>query len=106
MLMELDIFSEGKEYISASRAAEKIGYTSDYIGQLCRAKKIPAKLISRTWYVDFSLLLDYKNTQHIGKGKKIETSADQGRTLGTNTQGPTFVAVPRSLNNLAFSYEK
>jgi len=39
MLMALPIFLEGKEYISASRVAKKIGYASDYIGQLCRAKK-------------------------------------------------------------------
>ena len=67
MLMELDIFSEGKEYISASRASKKTGYSSDYIGQLCRAKKIPGRLIGRTWYVDFKSLSEHKKTRKLGK---------------------------------------
>ena len=57
--MSLAILSEGKELISASRAAKKVGYTSDYIGQLCRAKKIQGKLVGKTWYVDFQVLVGY-----------------------------------------------
>lgn len=65
MLMALDIFAEGKEYISASRASEKTGYSSDYIGQLSRAKKIPAKLLGRTWYVDLAALIEHKKTRQL-----------------------------------------
>jgi len=71
MLMALSIFLEGKEYISASRASKKIGYASDYIGQLCRAKKIPGRLIGRTWYVDFALLTEHKKNRQLGKVKKL-----------------------------------
>src|SRR3989338_6312597 len=67
MLMELDIFSSGKEYISASRAAQKSGYASDYIGQLCRSGKIAGKLIGRTWYIDYAELVKYKKTRKLGK---------------------------------------
>src|SRR3989344_638744 len=65
------IFSDGKEYISASRAAKKIGYASDYIGQLCRAKKVPGQLIGRTWYVDFASLTEHKKNRQFGKMKKL-----------------------------------
>jgi hypothetical protein len=76
MLMELDILSGGAEYISASRAAEKTGYASDYIGQLCRRGKIPGKLIDRTWYVDLEALLLHKKTRHLGKPRtKVEAPA-------------------------------
>ena len=68
--MESPILFDGKEYISASRASQKIGYASDYIGQLCRAKKIPGKLIGRTWYVDFASLVEHKKNRHYGR---IET---------------------------------
>ncbi|MEK7148281.1 MAG: hypothetical protein AAB758_03200, partial [Patescibacteria group bacterium] len=67
----LDIFKGGEDYISASKAAEKIGYSSDYIGQLCRAKKIPGKLVGRTWYVDLNSLLEHKKNR---KYRKVEKS--------------------------------
>src|SRR3989344_3997704 len=67
--MELDLFKEGKEYISASRAAKKIGYASDYIGQLCRMGKVPGKLIGRSWYVDFESLVNHKRNSKLGKPK-------------------------------------
>ncbi len=70
MLMELDILTNGKEYISASRASEKTGYASDYIGQLARAGKIAGKLIGRTWYVDLDALLEHKRTRQLGRGRK------------------------------------
>jgi len=42
---------EGKNYIPSKRAAELMGYTQDYIGQLCRGGKISAERISGVWYV-------------------------------------------------------
>src|SRR3989344_6672726 len=71
MLMVNPIFSDGKEYISAIRAAEKIGYASDYIGQLCRAKKIPGELIGKSWYVDFPSLVEHKKNRKLGKPSPI-----------------------------------
>ncbi|MEK7227497.1 MAG: hypothetical protein AAB641_01220 [Patescibacteria group bacterium] len=68
------IFSSGKEYISASRASKKIGYSSDYIGQLCRAKKIPGQLVGRTWYIELAVLLEYKKNRKIKN--KIEREAE------------------------------
>ena len=70
MLMELDIFGNNTDYISASRAAEKTGYAADYIGQLCRSGKIPGKLLGRSWYVDFQALSDHRETRQLGKKKK------------------------------------
>ncbi len=40
------------------------GYTSDYIGQLCRAKKIDAKVVGRGWYVSEKDLVEHKNSHH------------------------------------------
>lgn len=58
--MSIDLFLEDKKFISVSRASKEIGYSQDYIGQLCRQKKIPAKLVGRTWFVDFESLTLYK----------------------------------------------
>src|SRR3990167_6871847 len=104
MLMALSIFLEGKEYISASRASKKIGYASDYIGQLCRAKKIPGRLIGRTWYVDFALLTEHKKNRQLGKVKKLVVkklveSASIEKTILTLTPNAEF---PKKL---FFTYE-
>lgn len=54
---------DGKRYIKISSAARETGYTSDYIGQLCRAKKIDAKLVGRTWYVHEEELHAHQRTR-------------------------------------------
>jgi len=55
------LYLKGKKYISARRAADITGYDSDYVGQLCRAKKITANLVGRSWYVLESEILEHKN---------------------------------------------
>ncbi|HEY9583415.1 MAG TPA: hypothetical protein VJI66_00405 [Candidatus Paceibacterota bacterium] len=51
---------EGKNYISARRAASEAGYASDYIGQLCRAGKLECKMVGRSWFVTLESLLKHK----------------------------------------------
>jgi hypothetical protein len=67
--MNKGLFFDGVEFISASQAAKKIGYASDYVGQLCRQEKIPCRLIGRTWYVDYSALVDHKKNNSTRKKK-------------------------------------
>ena len=55
---------EGKEYVSAKRAAREHRYTMDYVGQLIRAGKIDGKKVGRAWYVDLVSLEVY--TQSLG----------------------------------------
>ena len=61
MFVNKSLYLKGKKYISASRAADITGYANDYIGQLCRSKKITATLVGRGWYVLESEILDHKN---------------------------------------------
>lgn len=42
----------GRRFISARRIARENGYTSDYIGQLIRGRKIIGQKVGRAWYVD------------------------------------------------------
>src|SRR3989344_5053242 len=60
--MNNDLYFEGKKYISARRAAQVSGYTTDYIGQLCRAKNLKCGMIGRGWFVSESSLLKYQNS--------------------------------------------
>lgn len=51
---------DGKDYVSASRAAKLSGYNQDYIGQLARAGKILSRQVGNRWYVEKSGLLSHK----------------------------------------------
>jgi len=86
MLMLSPITVGGKDYISAVRASERGGYTSDYIGQLCRAGRIPGKLIGKTWFIDYDALVEHK------KNRRIRKSTNK-----------TFTHIP--LNKGAINYE-
>lgn len=55
---------EGKEYVKAASVARELGYTRDYIGQLCRAKKIDAQLVGRSWYVYVPSLEAHKKSRY------------------------------------------
>ena len=70
MLMKLNISNSNNEYISASEAGKKAGYTSDYIGQLCRGEKIPCKLVNKMWFVDLEVLVLHKKNHNLMKGRK------------------------------------
>ncbi|MES2213767.1 MAG: helix-turn-helix domain-containing protein [Patescibacteria group bacterium] len=64
---------DGKEYISASRAAEKLNYAQDYIGALIRTGKVPGRMIGRSWYVDYDSLVAHKKNR---KSKKQNYSVN------------------------------
>ena len=52
---------DGKDYISANRAAQITGYNQDYIGQLARGGKILSRQIGRRWYIDRDGLIAHKD---------------------------------------------
>lgn len=54
----------GKQYVKASTVARDLGYTADYVGQLCRSRKVNAKLIGRSWYVDTDSIQSHKSTRY------------------------------------------
>ncbi len=62
--MESVIF-DGKEYVKASVLATRFRYTADYLGQLCRGKKVDARLVGRAWYIN----LDSLNLHRSGRYK-------------------------------------
>ncbi|MFZ2694032.1 MAG: helix-turn-helix domain-containing protein, partial [Minisyncoccia bacterium] len=60
--MVSDIFFDNKKYISVKDASTLTGYSKDYIGQLCRHKKVLSRRIGRTWYVEEESIVTYKDT--------------------------------------------
>lgn len=76
---------DGKDYVKASKLAREFGYTSDYIGQLCRAEKVDAQLVGRSWYVHRDSLEDhkeglYKKKSTILEGKVISPTLRRSNT--------------------------
>ena len=55
-----ELLIEEKKYISSKRAAQVTGYAKDYIGQLCREGRLPARLVGRNWYVLETAINDHR----------------------------------------------
>ncbi|MCB9810518.1 MAG: hypothetical protein H6779_01560 [Candidatus Nomurabacteria bacterium] len=73
---------DGIEYHRASLLAKKFKYTSDYIGQLCRARKIDAQLIGRNWYVNPISLSAHKKNRYVeSKSTSEKTLINSGMSL-------------------------
>ena len=51
---------DGKDYVSAARAAEITGYHQDYVGQLARSSKILSRQVGNRWYVEREGILAHK----------------------------------------------
>jgi len=51
---------DGKDYISAARAAKVTGYHQDYVGQLARSGTILSRQIGNRWYVERDGILTHK----------------------------------------------
>lgn len=66
-----DILIGEKKYVSSKQAAKLTGYAKDYIGQLCREGRVPARLVGRSWYVLESAIHDHR----FGKPESEGTSA-------------------------------
>lgn len=73
----------GKSYISSKRAAILFHYTTDYIGQLSRSKKIGSVLVGRDRYVDYSSLVAYVDS--VANGTTVSKES-LNHTTGTSGQ--------------------
>ncbi len=92
---------DGKNYVKASKAARDLGYTTDYVGQLCRSGQINAHLIGRTWYVDQEQL----GTHRVEKKRMSRTKArEQARALIQSTRAQS-TASQNTSRNIPISYE-
>lgn len=99
---------KGKTYVKAATAARELGYTADYVGQLCRGDKIDAQLVGRSWYVDEESLRAHKSSRYRSTKEKskqalrdtlsdtpartIPEPAQQTPTRGSASNHPFFRA--------------
>lgn len=81
-----------KKYVSSKQAAKMTGYAKDYIGQLCREGRVPARLVGRSWYVLETAIQDHrfgeqKTEQEQEKEEKISVP-----TLSSTWEAPRYEA--------------
>ena len=74
-----EILIEEKKYVSSKQAAKITGYAKDYIGQLCREGRVPARLVGRSWYVLETAIQDHRfgNEESEGEKKAAKTLASE-----------------------------
>ena len=70
---------DNKKLISLKEAAKISGYSSDYIGQLIRAGKIPGKQVytNITWVTTAEAVVDYKKHKNGVKSKEEKKGVTQ-----------------------------
>lgn len=89
-----EILIEEKRYISSKRAAKVTGYAKDYIGQLCREGRVPARLVGRNWYVLETAIHDHR----FGQQDHAPTGAVENEPVAQASQStwesPRYEASP------------
>lgn len=74
-IQEMEVLElNGEVYVKANSIAKDLGYTSDYVGQLCRGGKIKAQLVGRSWYVHEKSLRAHKTSKHRSAQAKTKQS--------------------------------
>jgi len=97
-----EILIEDKKYISSRRAAKATGYAKDYIGQLCREGRVPARLIGRNWYVLETAIQDHRFGNPDEKKEKKEIPQEEKREktkkspLSATWDPPRYETLPQS----------
>lgn len=94
--MEGGVTVDNKTYISSKEAALRTGYAQDYIGQLCRGRKIVAKRMGRTWFIEEASLLAYMDAQNGAKTTPVgdatqEKSAQSESVINLGNSGVEVV---------------
>lgn len=91
--IETSVSFDGKDYISAARAARITGYSQDYVGQLARSEKILSRQIGNRWYVDRTGIIEHKKhndsllaavqAESVGifKGDTLENASEEAKKL-------------------------
>jgi hypothetical protein len=75
----------GRNFIPASEAGERFGYTRDYIIMLARDGKITGKKIGHKWYVDGISVESFFNTSKVEReARRRKLSEERKRELGQN----------------------
>lgn len=95
-----EILIEEKKYISSKQAAKVTGYAKDYIGQLCREGRVPARLVGRSWYVLETAIQDHRfGLADIQQNESIEAIVHPEEKATTAWESPRYEAYSDNLQD-------
>lgn len=89
-----EILIEEKKYVSSKRAAKITGYAKDYIGQLCREGRVPARLVGRSWYVLESAIQDHRFGDEQKESQEETLTSLSGTWENPRYEAATFESIP------------
>ncbi|MFA6503193.1 MAG: helix-turn-helix domain-containing protein [Candidatus Paceibacterota bacterium] len=88
-----EIIIEEKKYVSSKQAAKMTGYAKDYIGQLCREGRVPARLVGRSWYVLESAIQDHRfGAEAVEEKPKAQTVVSKAAATLSHWDSPRYEA--------------
>ncbi len=89
-----EILIEEKKYVSSKQAAKITGYAKDYIGQLCREGRVPARLVGRSWYVLETAIQDHRfgSEESDGEKKAEKTLSSESLSAPETWEFPRYEA--------------
>lgn len=87
-----EILIEEKRYISSKQAAKLTGYAKDYVGQLCREGRVPARLVGRSWYVLESAISDHRFGSAPVEPVEKRVSEEPSAPLSAHFSAPRYVS--------------
>jgi hypothetical protein len=96
---EKNVFINNKSYISVVRAADLTGYHGDYIGRLCRERKIDGIKIGNNWLVSEEDILNLAS-KNGSKKKLVRNSINEGENIA-----PPILKIP-VINNTYDEWDK
>lgn len=98
------ISSNGEVYVKASSIAQELGYTADYVGQLCRSGQVDAQLVGRSWFVNEDSIREHKRNRY--RSTKAKSQKWVRESLAHPTTPPaTPIGAPRPQPELNVRYE-
>lgn len=93
-----EILIEEKKYVSSKQAAKLTGYAKDYVGQLCREGRVPARLVGRSWYVLESAIQDHRfgnqeaTSDAVTSPARAENEITESSSAHTTSEFPKYEA--------------
>ncbi len=104
-----EILIEEKKYVSSKRAAKMTGYAKDYVGQLCREGRVPARLVGRSWYVLETAIKDHRFGDHQVE-QEVQADAPVSEAKISTWEAPHYEAssvdILPSINRLLHPFGK
>lgn len=79
-----EVTLDNQKYVKAADIAKHLGYTSDYVGQLCRSGKVDAKLVGRSWFVSEDSLRGHKQDRTRSNKAKSHAAVKQYQAARAN----------------------